>query len=384
MAQSLTRLKGVTWQSRRAIDPLLASLPAVRAANPGIDIEWTARPLSGFEFEPVEQLAERYDLIILDHPFMGDAAKKGYLLSLDEGLTGKESDYVGPSLTTYRFGGHTYAVPVDAAYQCAVFRPDLMNRLDRPVPQTWDEVLDLGQHAQKHGLNLAIASHGVHGLMTFFTLMAGLGHPCATSPDQTFCDERAAKHALSLMRAQLSYCPPQVFDWNSIDLHEKMVAQDLLAYCPAVYCYATYAEADLRRPLRFANLPGARNASPEGSTIGGTGLGVSAFSRAPDAASAYARFAATPPAQLIFAQNHGQPARIETWTDPALDRIFGGFFTATRATIEGSWTRPRYAGYMGFQKLGGQLIESHLRGDLDEAALLEKLQTAFAASDASR
>ncbi len=376
-------LKGMTWQSRRAFDPLVATLPAFRAANPGIDIEWTARTLAGFEFEPVEQLARRYDLIILDHPFMGDAARKGYLLSLDETLTGQDSNYVGPSLATYRFDGQVYAVPVDAACQVAVFRPDLMQRLGEVPPRTWAEVLKLGEQARRHGLSLAIGLAGVHSLMTFFTLMAGFGRPCAITPDEPFCDERAARETLSLMRAFLAFCPPNVLDWNSIRLHEMMVADDHFAYCPAVYCYATYAEADQRRPLRFADLPGAASPSPKGSTIGGTGLAISAHCSSPEAARAYARFAASATTQLDFARHHGQPARIEAFTNQETDQAFGGCFAATRATLEGCWTRPRYAGYLGFQELGGQLIESHLRGDLSEAALLEKLRTAFAASGAS-
>lgn len=379
----MVTLMGITWQSRRAVDPLLASMPAFRAAHPGIDIQWTARSLAGFEFEPVEQLARRYDLIILDHPFMGDVARKGYLLSLDETTAGTDSDYVGPSLATYRFGEHTYAVPVDAACQVAVSRPDLMQRLDQAPPNTWKDVLDLGQTAARQGLKLAIGLTGVHSLMTFFTLMAGLGAPCAATPDQPLCDAPAAGEALALMRALLSFCPPQVLDWNSIKLHEMMVAEDLFAYCPAVYCYATYAEADQRRPLRFADLPGVAGPSPKGSTIGGTGLAISAHCAEPDAARTYARFAASVDAQLGFARNHGQPARVEAFGDAVIDQTFGGCFSATRASLEGSWIRPRYAGYLGFQEQGGQLIESHLRGDIGEAALLEKLCSAFAASGVS-
>lgn len=379
----LISLKGITWQSRRAYDPLVASLPAFRAANPGIEIEWTARTLAGFEFEPVEQLAQHYDLIILDHPFMGDAARRGYLLSLDEASTGTDADYIGPSLATYRYDGHIFAVPVDAACQVAVFRPDLMHRLELSPPRTWAEVMAVGQMAQRYGLSLAIALSGVHSLMTFFTLMAGLGQPCATAPDRPLCDRRAAREALSLMRALLAICPPQVLDWNSIKLHEAMVANDLFAYCPAVYCYATYAEADQRKPLRFADLPGAALPSPKGSTIGGTGLAISAHCSSSEAARAYVRFAASAPVQLDFARHHGQPARIEAFTDAAIDKSFGACFSATRATLEGSWIRPRYAGYLGFQAHAGQLIEGHLRGDLDEATLLDNIQSAFAASGAS-
>jgi multiple sugar transport system substrate-binding protein len=373
-------LRGITWQHRRAVDPLIETLPSFRAQHPGIDIDWTSRPLAGFEFQSVEELSRSYDLIILDHPFMGDAARKGYLLCLDGLLAGRDADYIGPSLSTYRYDGAVYAVPVDAACQVAVFRPDLMARIGAEIPKTWTEVLSLGHAAARLGLKLAIAFAGVHSLMTFFTLMAGLGRPCAQSPEEPLCDRAVGREALAMLRGLLQFCPPHVLDWNSIRLHEVMVAEDLFVYCPAVYCYATYAEADQRRPLRFADLPGPAGPSPVGSTIGGTGLAISAASSSREAALAYAAFAAGTKAQREFARHHGQPARIEVWQDADIDRIFGGCFAATRATLEACWTRPRYPGYLCFQERGGMLVEHHLRGHLSEVELLAKLQEAFVAS----
>jgi hypothetical protein len=50
-------LRGMTWQHRRALDPLLGTLPAFRALHPAIDVTWDARPLAGLEFTPVAELA---------------------------------------------------------------------------------------------------------------------------------------------------------------------------------------------------------------------------------------------------------------------------------------------------------------------------------------
>ena len=35
------------------------------------------------------------------------------------------------------------------------------------------------------------------------------------------------------------------------------------------------------------------------------------------------------------------------------------------------WIRPRYNGYLGFQEKAGELMEAHLRGGIEEDALLE-------------
>jgi multiple sugar transport system substrate-binding protein len=90
-------LRGITWEHRRAVDPLVRTVPGFRANHPDFDVAWAARPLAGFEFTPVCELAVRYDLIVLDHPFVGDIAAAGCLRPLGD-LLGEEtaSPFVGP------------------------------------------------------------------------------------------------------------------------------------------------------------------------------------------------------------------------------------------------------------------------------------------------
>jgi multiple sugar transport system substrate-binding protein len=373
---SKVRLRGMTWDHRRAVDPLLATQAMFARAHPDIEIEWSSRPLHGFEFTPVAELARSFDMIILDHPFCGDIAASGCLLPVETILDAEPRNaFVGPSRETYVYAGKTWAVPVDAACQVAVGRPDLMAKLGAEAPANWSELLALGRAAAKHGMKLAIGLRGVHSLMTFFTLCANLGRPCTTQAGQPFSDLATAREALEQMRALLSLCPKEALDWNSIELHDVMVARDDLVFCPAVYCYATYAEADQRRPLRFHDFPGPRG--PMGSTIGGTGLGLSAHCQHPEALMAYAKFAASAQTQREFALHHGQPARIETWKDADINARFGGCYGNTLKTMEQCWIRPRFSGYLGFQAEGGPLIERHLRGEIAEADLLDRLQRAF-------
>ena len=370
----MPRLWGITWGHRRAVAPLAGTLAGFNASHPGIEVEWSERPLEGFEFEPVPDLARRYDLIVLDHPFCGDIAASRCLMPLDQLLAGSDDLFVGPSLATYRYDGHIWALPIDAACQTAVSRPDLLCRIADDLPTTWDEAIRLGEAACRKELRLAVAYKGVHALMTFFTLCANLGRPCGTHPGEMLVDRAIAAEALGIMRALLSVCPAAVLDWNSIDVHDAMAASDWLAYCPAVYCYTTYAEADMGRPLRFHDLPGVARPDPRGSTIGGTGLGISACCREPEAALAYAGFLLDAATQKGFAAHHGQPARVEAWADPAIDRRFGNALSAVRRTIDSCWIRPRYPGYLAFQRRGGELVEEHLRGTISEASLIDALE----------
>lgn len=373
-------LKGMTWDHRRAVEPL-AALDAVFAERrPDVTLSWSARPLSGFEFDPIECLAADNDLVIFDHPFCGRIAATGCFLSVSGLLeqSGGDDAFVGSSMATYRMGGGHWGVPVDAACQVAAFRPDLMERLDEAVPQTWEEACALGERAARRGLSLAIGLKGVHSLMTFFSLCASMGAPYAAETSERV-DESVAREALGQMRRLLALCKAPVLELNSIALHEALAVSDDLVYCPAVYGYAPYGEADSGHVLAFGPFAGMDGARPgTGSTIGGAGLGLSSrLNERPElreAALDYARLAASGEVQRdVFAAGHGQPAHMDAWTDAAVDDRFNGFFSATRGTMERTWTRPRHNGYLGFQAEGGDLIEAHLRGDLDQNSLLARL-----------
>ncbi|MGH6717984.1 MAG: extracellular solute-binding protein [Alphaproteobacteria bacterium] len=361
------------------MDPLVGTLPAFRARHAGIAVAWDVQPLAGFESEPLAALARRYDLIVFDHPHIGAVAQARGFLPLDDVVAG--DDFVGPSLAAYRCDGRLWGVPIDAACQVAVFRPDLLARLGADVPRTWDDVLRLGERAPRSERRLAIALKGVHALMTFYTLCAGLGSPCATRPDDPFADRATARAALGLLRRVVALAAPGALETTSVGVHDALGDRDDLVYCPAVYGFATYAEADRARPLRFADLPGHGRDGPTGSTIGGAGIGVAAATDHPAAALSYVRFLAEAATQKAFARHHGQPAHRSAWQDTAIDARFGGFFSATRATIDAAWVRPRYAGYIAFQRAAGDAIAAHLGGAVTEADLIDRLERLHAAGE---
>ncbi len=121
-------LRGMTSDHRRAIDSLINTAAMFRGQNPSIAVDWSTRPHSGFAFTPVTDLARSFDLIIFDHPLMGAAANSRCLLQLN-GVCGDDAMFAGASLDTYRLHGNIWALPVDAACQVAVSRPDLLQAL---------------------------------------------------------------------------------------------------------------------------------------------------------------------------------------------------------------------------------------------------------------
>ena len=358
------RLKGLTWDHRRAIDPMIAATKAFTAQQPGMEIAWDVQPLSGFEFRQIDDIVEDYDLLVFDHPHVGHAAEADLLRPLDQLLP--RDTFIGPSLATYRWQERLWAVPIDAACQVACFRPDL---LPEGPPATRAEMMAMASRRR-----LACGLKGVHAFMSFLTLAANLGDLSAQERGKPLVRPETATKVLAMLRELAAVCPPGALDWNSIALQDAMCARDDLAYCPFVYGFATYAEADRVPRLAYTDIPDAGGHGPVGSTIGGAGLGVSAKTRGADAAEAFAAFMAEGTTQCgIVARCHGQPAHRDAWDDPEIDARFGAFFTATRRTIEASAIRPRHDGYMTLQAAAGPLIEGHLRGEIAEAKVLAGL-----------
>src|SRR5260370_18996412 len=118
----MAELRGITWDHPRGMAPMLATAAAYEQAHPGTRITWTARSLQAFGDQPLEELASRFDLLVIDHPFAGVAARAGCLLPLDEHLPAafleeQARQSVGPSHRSYQHAGHQWAVAIAAAAQ---------------------------------------------------------------------------------------------------------------------------------------------------------------------------------------------------------------------------------------------------------------------------
>ena len=369
-------LRGLTWDHPRATGPLFGSLKAFHSLRPDVSINWDVQPLSGFEFHPVHELAERYDLLVFDHPHVGEIACKKSLLPLGELLAHPDPEtFVGSSLASYRYAGQLWGMPIDAACQVAVYRADLLARVGGQIPHNWSQVLALAERARAEKLSLAIAFSGVHALMTLFSLCANHGYPLADELGVPCIDEGVLNIALDNMLRLLDYCPRAVLDWNSIELQNAMSSRDDLVYCPAVYGFCTYAMDGAKRRLNYADLPGVVSDSCAGSTLGGAGIGISAGTVAVDAACSYLQFLSQRDTQVeLFPAYLGQPAHVAAWHSRTANERYQGFFEHTRATLEQAWVRPRFDGYLKVQLEGGMLVEGHLRGELTRAKLLDQLR----------
>jgi multiple sugar transport system substrate-binding protein len=368
-------LKGMTWSHPRGYDPMVATSRAWKEKT-GTDIQWDKRSLQDFESFPVEELARQYDFIVIDHPHVGQITQEKCLLPLD--VPGREAERaemaqhsVGGSYRSYEWDGHQWAFPIDAAAQVQAYRPDLLAGPAR----TWDEVIALAEEGK-----IILPLRPPHSLMSFFTLAANLGTPCAISgPGDLIAIDHGVR-IIELLRAVTDHIDSAQFDMDPIAASESLAQPDSPhALMPLGYGYLSYALDGFRpRRLKFVDIPDAGGNGPVGSAVGGTGIAVSAFTRYPDEAIAYAYWVAGGEVQgSIYAEAGGQPGHGLAWESPAVNAPVDGFYRDTRATLEAGYIRPRHDGYMHFQDAASRRLTEGLRLRHDAAAIVADLNTLF-------
>ncbi len=370
----MAELRGMTWDHSRGFDPMVATSKAYAVAHPGVSITWEKRSLQAFADRPIKEMADTYDLMVIDHPHVGEIARSGLLLALDgsghdDELAALAAQSVGASHPSYEFDGHQWALAIDAATPVAAFRPDSI----QTPPTEWSEVISLARDGR-----VALALIPINALMTFMGLARNMDAPVAEGP--SLVDRDVGRDVLGMMGEIASLLDRRCLALDPIGIYEWMGrTADGPSYSPFGYGYNNYSrDGFCRFPLVFADAPGIGGNGPRGTVIGGTGIAVSASSPHCDLAAEYAFWIAGAECQSgLFFDAGGQPGNAAAWDSDHCNAASRNFFRNTRETLETSWLRPRHEGYMGFQDRGGDVVHCFLRGEATDNATLDALQAAY-------
>lgn len=379
MTAEVPRYLGLTWDHPRGY----RALEAAAAADTTMNLRWGRQSLEGFEAHPIGDLAQRYDLIVLDHPHLGDAVAAQCLVPLESLFASEEIAAwaglsVGRSFASYRYAGKYWALPLDAATQVAAFRPDLLQN-ERP-PATWEAVIAL---AQRRPVCLSLA--GPHAALTFMSVCAALGAPAASKDPDQFVSADIGAEAFTIMAAIHRHATKLAAGKNPIGILEAMAQGAAIAYCPLIYGYVNYAApAPNRHVVRFGDVPAVRAGDPLGSTLGGTGLAVTRRAAVTPELLVHLRWLISEQAQRCFIPRHdGQPSARVAWRDAEVNTRWGNFYRDTLATVETAWVRPRYGNFIPFQAEASASIRSALDRGTSATSLLAELQRQYAGSRCS-
>lgn len=363
-------LKGITWNHSRGITPLQAAAQRFTEMNPGIEIVWHKRTLQQFADFPIEKLTEEYDLLVIDHPWVGTAAKKGCVVAFDEYLPesflrDQRENSVGSSHISYFYNDHQWALAIDAAAPAASYRKDLLKAAQVAVPQTWNEVLDLARQGK-----VAVPAIPIDLLMNFYTFCIAHGNmPFSTA--ERVIDDATGVAALHTMYELYAVVDRAMFEKNPINVAEALSCSDDYWYCPFAYGYSNYSRAGYGKNVVSYTDVVSYGGKKLKTTIGGTGLSVSSFSTYKAEAVAYAAMVASPEFQIhAYTANEGQPGYGKAWTSDFNNRLTNDFFSNVLPVMENAYLRPRYHGYLHFQDEAGRYIHDFLSGQHQNPGLV--------------
>ena len=304
--------------SSAAVDPLQRRRGRLPPDASGHRHRWSQRSLAGFEFDPVPDA--RGD-VRPDRPrpsLLRRHRRDGLPVPLDD-LPGLQDRMLRrPVARELSLRG----ADLGAAGRCGLpgrrlaARPHGSARRGRAAHLGGRAVARAGSAASRRCSSPSLCK-GVHSLMTFFTLCANLGRPCSARPGEPLVDREAAadsarRHARSCLRsvrrsARLEQHRAARGDgramttWSSArrSISTPPMRKPIVAGRCASMIFRACGDPTRRldhrrnRPWHLSKVPGRR--------------GSARLCRLP---------AANPKPRPAFTAHHGQPARIEAWTDP--------------------------------------------------------------------
>ena len=347
-------LRGLTWDHPRGYGPMIATADRWHALT-GVTIEWDRHSLQGFESVSIAALAPKYDLIVIDHPHVGQIAAERCsepveIAAYQSALNEIAANSVGKTCGSYYWAGRQWALPIDAAAQVQAYRPDV---LEQPL-ERWEEIVELAERGR-----LCLPMRAPHDLLLFCTLCANLGFPCGTSTTE-LVDPSVGIDTYNLIAGVCKLIDRADF-LDPIAALENMCRPDSpIAAIPYCFGYINYAEKGFRHHLlAFADIPSIGSNGPVGSVLGGTGIAVSAFSNQKENAMRYAYWIAGADVQCtLFPTSGGQPANRGAWKDPVGPAP--DFYAKTLRTVENAYVRPRHNGYVRFQRVAADRLHQGL------------------------
>jgi multiple sugar transport system substrate-binding protein len=370
-------LRGITWGHSRGITPLLAAAQRYEELHPEVQVQWKKRTLQEFADFPIEKLTEEYDLLIIDHPWVGCAAATNCVLPLNEYLSeeylqNQFDNSVGSSHQSYNYDGSQWALAIDAATPAASYRKDLLKKNNTSLPETWEQLIALAAKGK-----VAAPAIPIDLLMNFYSFCIANGQ-VPFQNETEIADEETAIAAIETMKELYSLVDKKMFGCNPIAVAELMSSTNDYWYCPLAYCYSNYSRTGFGGHLLYYADVVSLKGSKLKTTIGGTGIAVSSFSKHKEIAVDFAQWITNEEMQRTFYVQHGgQSGHGKAWTDEAANTMTNNFFKNVLPVMNNGYIRPRYNGYLHFQDNAGLPLQKCLLGELPVKKALNEMNNIY-------
>ena len=253
----------------------------------------------------------------------------------------------GP-LASAEYNGKLYAAPNNTNVQLLWYRKDLVPE----PPKTWAEMIQMSQQLKSEGKPYQVLTMGAQyeGLVVLFnSLVASAGGHVVSDDGKTAVMDAGAVKALETLKSFATAGVTSPSFSNAIEDDVRLAFQGGNAAFelnwPYVWASMQSDAPDVAKNVAWARYPGIDANTPSVTTIGGSNMAVSSFSKHPDLAFEAVRCLRGPESQKIFAVEAGQAPSIESvYNDPEMDTAYPMKATLLEE-LKTSAPRPRTPAY---------------------------------------
>lgn len=279
----------------------------------------------------VRRLAARdssIDLIGMDVVWTSEFGKAGWISPFEDGElanVGSEEQVLSGPFESAQFDGQQYGAPLNSNTRLLWYRKSKLG--DRPVPKTWDELLDT---ADALGTSIQQTGRRAESLMVFFNALVESAGTSVVNEDGTeiALEEGPTVQALEIMqRYAASASAPAALstsgeDDNRLAFQSADSESTFMINWPYVYPSVLEADAELAKDYGWAAYPRVDASRPAAAPLGGYNLGVGTYTENREAVIEAINCLTEPEQQRTIATVGGQPSVLrELAQDPEIAKV---------------------------------------------------------------
>jgi multiple sugar transport system substrate-binding protein len=310
------------------------------------------------------------DVLGMDVIWTAEFAGQGWLRDVSSVTDKRKADFIPSTLKTGQFEGKTWGVPFNSNGGFLYYRTDQV----KSPPTDWQKVYSDAK--AKKGLIYQGAQY--EGLTVDYLelLYSAGGKITDDSGKKLDLDKKKATDVLTFMvnGVKSGAVPKSVTTYMEEESNRAFQAGKATFMRNWPYAYALDKKSSIGSSFAVAPFPSYKGGKPA-SVVGGYNLGISAYSKNPAGAAAFADFVTQPAQQLVMGSKASLPPVLSSvYSDPALKKGLP-FAAQLKKAIEQGQARPVSSVYPQISEAIYKNVFSALQGNSSPKAAVDKMSS---------
>jgi multiple sugar transport system substrate-binding protein len=374
-AESVTQAKAegdVTWCiGKDTTGAFTTVVEDFNKANPNANAKLLELPAAADEqrrlqVQRLEAESPECDVLGMDVIWTAEYAAQGWLLDVTDALNKRKDEFIPSTVETALYEDKYWAIPFNTNAGFIYWRTDEVG--DQP-PQDWESMYQTAQ--QDNGIVYQGARY--EGLtVNFLELLYSAGGTVVNDDaTEATADSQETRDVLEFMQKGIDdgAAPKAVTTYMEEESQRAFTSGNATFLRNWPYVYALAKDSKIADDFAVTTFPDY-GGNPGAGVLGGYDLAISAYSKNPEGALAFANFATSPEAQVIQASKASLPAVLnDVYDDPQVKKALP-FASELRDAVEQAKPRPVSPVYPQISEAIYNNVFAVLQGDMspDEAA----------------